>query len=121
MLDLVTISTILERLNEIKNDTKTDKRNGICYNLYYYTHATGRDESTDLDQTDDVDDWLEYQFAQWPECHIKEDGSKDVHYPVGGEEEFCKCHLFDNPRRIKLLDFLIKQATNQLNVIEGQS
>ena len=106
------LQAIVKRLNEIKKRVNISINRGICTNLAtqdsedgmyigFYTHC-----------------WLIMQFKTWPECHKYEDGDKDIYYPVGGVEEYTSARhdgtLWDNPKRPKLLDYLIEQAEQEL-------
>ena len=108
------LQTILKRLLEIKEGVNVNKNEGICFNLYLYT-----DHNRNIKPTGIINnEWLKEQFQSWPECHVHEDGTKSLGFPVGGAVEYWeekdKGTLWKNPRRLKLLDYLIEQASKQL-------
>ena len=69
-----------------------------------------------------LDTWLDEQFEAWPDCHIDEYGEKDTWLPVGGMEEFSNSSInrnfYDNPRRMQLIDFLINQASKEIEKLK---
>ena len=108
------LQTILNRLDEIKKGLNIDANKGICYNLFNYTY----DHNKTICNFVVNDDWLYNQFYLWPECHARENGHKDIVHPIGGCNEYkaerIQDTVWDNPRRLQLLDFLIEQATQEL-------
>ena len=96
--------TLLEALKKIKENP--DKRRGICFNLFYLIAELSDKEFRDTDES------LKSLFKQWPDHHRKGDGSLDLDFPVGGYMEFtkqsCDGTLWQNPKRIALLDWCIQ-------------
>ena len=102
----------LNRLLEIKNGIKVNRKTGICENLTFCFSKNNLSFSVYMRY------WLKEQFQSWPECHVYEDGDKPISYPVGGWDEFFieqdNNTLWENPKRICLLNFLISQSETQL-------
>ena len=125
------MQTILKRLIDIKNKVNIDKEEGICVNLdniWYPTRTKcsikqQRSKSTFINE-DQLYKWLFVQFQSWPECHVYEDGAKSLGYPVGGwdelDKEITNGTIWQNPKRLRLLDYLIKQATTQLKEMDKE-
>ena len=106
--------TLLEALRQIKSNP--DRTCGICGNLealieeFYeiggvYVH---------------LGDKLEELFKAWPDCH-QLFGMPDTGFPVSGHrkyrEEVNNQTLWQNPKRIALLDWCIQTLENE-NVSE---
>ena len=111
------LRAILNRLIEIKNKVNIDKNKGICFNLSNYTYNRKKSKYTFICDYF----WLEDQFNVWPECHADK-GFNDLFHPVGGEDEYWEEKdqgiIWKNPKRHRLLDFLINQATAQLHELK---
>ena len=108
------IYAIYLRLIDMGNNINVNKDVGICENLKYYVEY-------DKDNKffyDNIDHWLTAQFDLWPECHKHENGQNLVAAPVDGyavyDNEYEQGTLWYNPKRQRLLSFLIKQAEKQL-------
>ena len=96
--------TLLEALRQIKENP--DKTRGICFNLLYLIAELPIKDFLDRE------DCLNNLFKQWPDHHRTFDGSLDLDFPVGGYKEFAKQAadgtLWDDPKRIALLDWCIQ-------------
>ena len=104
--------TLLEALRQIKSNP-LDQTYGICGNL----------EALLIKESDEpggvyfrLDDELEELFKAWPDCHQLIE-MPDTGFPVGGHREYreeAKNHtLWQNPKRIALLDWCIQKLENE--------
>ena len=105
------LQSIYNRLLEIKESVSVDKNESICANLLL---SIDKREIT-------IRTWLYDQFNKWPECHVRWNGHKSIVFPVNGligfNKEIINETIWENPKRLRLLDFLIEQAEQQLNKI----
>ena len=114
------LQAVHKRLLEIKNKVNFNKNKAICFNLLNYTYRNKLFKPTFIM----AHKWLRAQFALWPECHRHLDNTKNIVFPVGHMNEFDKESfngtLWNNPKRLELLDFLINQAKAQLKEINKE-
>lgn len=108
-----TMESIFNGLVEIKKGFNVNKNISICQNLY--------DKTSDRCK---VEIWLFAMIVIWPECYVHKSGIKDVYFPINGYEGFVleqnNKTLWENPRRLQFLDFLIEKAAIQLKEMDGQ-
>ena len=114
-MDKILLQSIYDRLVEISAGISRNNNSGICANLRYYCYKGKTFRATDMCTNADFNDWLKEQFEAWPECHIDATGNKELYYPVEGVEEYISNNkIWCNPKRLKLLNFLMKQVEQQL-------
>ena len=111
-MDQKNLQIVYNRLLEIKEGIKICKNIGICDNLKY--RYDNNNYKPIIIQWSILISWLKKQFQAWPECHKFKNGTKNLAFPVGGSLEFNSSTI-TNPKRLKLLDYLIEQASKQLN------
>ena len=115
-MDKYVLQVIYNRLLEIKEGIKVISHGGICVNLVYNSDFNDVFENK---YKHVLEKWLKEQFQAWPECH-KYEGTleKDIFYPINGKSGYRKednnVSYWKNPKRHRLLDFLIEQAEKQL-------
>ena len=107
------IQAIIGRLLKIKDKTYVniywDIRNSLEIIIF---------DGRSLPKQLPTEEWLNTQIALWPECHVDASGNKDISYPVGGHDEYWmeqyQNTIWENPKRLRLVEFLIMQAEQQL-------
>ena len=92
--------TLLEALRQIKSNPP-DQEYGICGNLEVHLQ---------------LDNKLDGLFEAWPDCHQLFE-MPDTGFPVGGHKEYREeaknQTLWQNPKRIALLDWCIQTLENE--------
>ena len=110
------LQAVYDCLIYIKKGFQIDISDGICANLIW--RIDNKKRFVELNDPSIINKWINTQFKAWPECHVKENGYKDIGFPVGGWDEYAaEVHsetLWENPRRLELLDFLIEQTSKQI-------
>lgn len=102
-----------EALLKCKKDP--DTRWGICKNVADFVRASNIDYELKAATLQEVVNELDALIEKWPD-KAREKGKSFSHYPVEGnyrvyDTDQARGELWENPRRIALLDWLLEQQS----------
>ena len=97
----------------LKCKKETDTRWGICKNVTDYIRAANIDYELKAATMQEIVKELDAMIEKWPD-KAREKGQSFSHYPVEGDFRIYDADqaqgiLWQNPRRIALLDWLMEQ------------
>lgn len=118
------LNMVLNQLNNGALLVKGSKGNnsGICNVFHYYFNAYLDNNVFNTSQTILIGDYVTYAFNRivksWPKCYLDPVGNRpNKTFPVDGSDKYFEERLANtlwiNPKRIELLNYLIKVANNE--------
>lgn len=111
------MNRLLTALKKTKEKVALNNK-GICGNVKYYIHeiTAGLGHCIQHSASDDASCQLRNLMLKWPKC-----ADRYGDFPIEGrwagyETEATLGKLWENPLRLELLDWLIKELENEENV-----
>ncbi len=103
---------LLEIFTKLKNKGPFDRGAGICFNTFYNFGLGHRNR-------EEVNEKLNQLISSWPDIKKNEDQTPNTLHPVEGNfDDYGKAAmsetLWENPRRLALLDFMIKTLEKEI-------
>ena len=109
---LVTVREAVPALQEKKVERPFDATLGICANVYWQPEIYDNADNVYLMLT------LRDRMQEWPS--VRRGKNAQLAYPVGGYDEYVEERItgavWTNKRRLELLDWLIKDYTEQVEL-----